>query len=306
MSGTGEKRLLPAGVEVPFREVGRTLQQAAGARPGDHALIATVVVTGSHAGLVEAAAAIEGASATGAVRAVLISAGEDPAPAARIVGDAVALEGLRPEFIDNAVGALRLSSLPTLVWWRGGSLETLRALAGLADRLVLDEAQPEATWAEISDLAKRTAVGDLRWTRLTRWRALTAHFFDIPDVRASAGAFTHLVVAAGDLHAARLFAAWLASALGWRGQVSIDIRVVQGGATIEAVTLSGGGLELALALVPGRSCVQTEARIGGRGCAARTVALGDGAIPALIAEELRVRSRDVAFERAMAVLGEVA
>jgi glucose-6-phosphate dehydrogenase assembly protein OpcA len=304
MSGTGETRLLAAGVDVPFREVGRTLQQAAGAQRADRALIATVVVTGPHARLVEAADALENAG--GGVRAVLISAGDDSAPVARIVGHTVALEGLRPEFIDNAVGALRLSSLPTVVWWRGGSPETLRALATLAERVVLDEDEPEAAWAEIGDLAKHTAVSDLRWTRLTRWRALTAHFFDIPEVRAGAVAFTRLAIAAGDFHAARLFAAWLASALGWKGQVSIDIRVVPGGATIEAVTLSGGDVEVALGLVQERTCVHTEARLRGRECASRTVALGDGDLPALIAEELRVRSRDLAFERAVAALAEVA
>jgi glucose-6-phosphate dehydrogenase assembly protein OpcA len=305
MSGVDDTRLLPSGIDVPFREVGRTLQRAAGAQPSDRALIATVVVTGAHARLVDGAAALDGASTGGAVRAVLISAGDDPAPPARIVGHAVALEGLLPGFIDNAVAALRLSSLPTLVWWRGGSAETLRALAALADRLVLDEEQPEATWAGLSELAERTAVSDLRWARLTRWRALTAHFFDIPDVRAGAAAFTRLAIAAGDRHAARLLAGWFASALGWTGQVSIEIEHVPDGAAIEAVTLSGGDLELALGLVQGGTCVHTAARLGGRECAARTVALGDGGVPALIAEELRVRSRDLAFERAIAALAEV-
>jgi glucose-6-phosphate dehydrogenase assembly protein OpcA len=304
VSRIDETRLLPAGTDVPFREVGRTLQRAAGAQPSDRALIATVIVTGSHARLVEAAAALESASTGGAVRAVLISTGDDPAPAARIVGHAVALEGLRPDFIDNAVAALRLSSLPTLVWWRGGGAETLRALAALADRLVLDEDQPEATWAGLRELPQRTAVSDLRWARLTRWRALTAHFFDIPDVRAAA--FTRLAMAAGDRHAARLLAGWLASALGWKGQVSIEIRDVPDGASIESVTLAGDDVELELGLVQGRTCVHTVARLRGRECAARTVALGDGGVPALIAEELRVRSRDLAFERAVAALGEVA
>jgi glucose-6-phosphate dehydrogenase assembly protein OpcA len=306
VTGIDGTRLLPAGVDVPFREVGRMLQRAAGAQPGDRALVATVVVTGAQARLVEAATALERASTGGAVRAVLISAGDDPAPAARIVGHAVALEGLLSDFVDNAVAALRLSSLPTLVWWRGGAPETLRALAALADRLVLDEDEPEATWGGLRELARHTAVSDLRWARLTRWRALTAHFFDIPEVRAGAPAFTRLAMAAGDRHAARLFAGWLASALGWRGHVSIEIRDVPGGATIEAVTLSGGDVELELGLVQGGTCVHTVARLGGRACAARTVALGDGDLPALIAGELRVRSRDLAFERAVAALGEVA
>jgi glucose-6-phosphate dehydrogenase assembly protein OpcA len=306
MSRTDEMRLLPGGTEVPFRDVGRGLQQSPGREPGDRALVATVVVIGPQARLVDAADALDNASSAGAVRAVLISAGETATPVVRVLGRAVALEGLRPAFIDNAVGALRLSSLPTLVWWRGGPLDTLRALATLADRLVLDEEQPEAAWAEIVQLVERTAVSDLRWTRLTRWRALLAQFFDIPDVRSGARGFTRLSIAAGDVHAGRLYAAWLASALEWQGQVSIDITEVPGGAPLEAVTLSGGGVELDLALAAGGACVRTLARIGGRECAARTVAMGDGRIAALIAEELRVRARDLAFERAVGALAEVA
>ena len=45
---------------------------------------------------------------------------------------------LAPRYLNNAVAALRLSSLPALVWWRGGSLDALDDLADLADRLVLD------------------------------------------------------------------------------------------------------------------------------------------------------------------------
>jgi hypothetical protein len=121
-----------------------------------------------------------------------------------------------------------------------------------------------------------------------------------------AGRFERVAIGGGDLHAMRLFAAWLASALEWGGRVPVEIREIPGGAPLESVTLSGGGVELEMGLDPRHTCVRTTARHGGRECASRTVALGDGTIAALIAEELRVRSRDLAFERAIAALPEVA
>ena len=96
---------------------------------------------------------------------------------------------MKPQFLNNAVAALRLSSLPTLVWWRGGSVDALEGVAELADRVVLDDDQPEATWARAVTLFEDSAFSDLRWARLTEWRALMAHFFDIPEVLAAAEIF---------------------------------------------------------------------------------------------------------------------
>ena len=56
-------------------------------------------------------------------------------------------------------------------------------LVQLADRLVLDADPPDECWRARRDCFERTALTDLRWTRLTRWRALLAHFFDLPEVR---------------------------------------------------------------------------------------------------------------------------
>jgi len=39
--------------------------------------------------------------------------------------------------------------------------------------------------AAVGGLSQMTAVSDVRWARLTRWRSLVAQFFDVPDVRAA-------------------------------------------------------------------------------------------------------------------------
>ena len=89
-----------------------------------------------------AADALEQLGEAGGVRAILISEGEHTSPIARVTENAIAISGLAPRYLNNAVAALRLSSLPAVVWWRGGSVEALDGLANLADRLVLDTRRP--------------------------------------------------------------------------------------------------------------------------------------------------------------------
>ena len=95
----------------------------------------------------------------------------------------VSIGGLRPEYVNNAIAGVRLSSLPTVVWWRGGRPEGLDGVATLADRVVLDAEDPWPLWARTPPLFEHTAFTDMRWARLTRWRAAMAHFFDLPEVR---------------------------------------------------------------------------------------------------------------------------
>jgi glucose-6-phosphate dehydrogenase assembly protein OpcA len=294
--------LLPSGVDVSFADMASALDggsndEARGA--AGMALTATIVVAGPPDRLVEAAQALSELKDVG-VRAVLISYGDNPAPTVRVSRHTVALEGLRARYLNNAVAALRLSSLPTLVWWRGGDVHNLEGLATLADRLVLDAEDPRDAWASVETLAQTTAVSDLRWTRLTRWRALMAHFFDIADVREAASDFRTLKVEGSDRHAARLFAGWLVSSLNSRERITPDLHEKPGAPPIESVVLGDGAQELILRLAANRTCVETAARVRGLAPASRVVSLGDQGLAALLGEELRIRSRDIAFERAVA------
>jgi glucose-6-phosphate dehydrogenase assembly protein OpcA len=307
MSDVHSARLLEDGVEVPFEEIesafGRAGVQEA-RRASGLALTATVVVVGPPERLTEAAGALTELTDI-AIRAILISYGASPTPVVRVLEHAVALEGLTPRYLNNAVAALRLSSLPTLVWWRGGPPQLLDGLADLADRLVLDAEDPKPVWARVGAIAERSATSDLRWTRLTRWRALMAHFWDIPAVRAAAPGFDRLRIEGSDIDAARLYAAWLVSSLGWT-PATLEVRERQGAAPIECVELGDGEQSLALRTAASRTCVETAARVAGHaGEVSRIVSLGDQGLCALIAEELRIRSRDLAFERAVAAVGGI-
>jgi hypothetical protein len=294
--------LLPLGVEVPFAEIERALGRAGvddGKRAPGRALTATLVVVGPHARLAEAARAVEQLTDAG-VRPILISDGTNPAPTVRVLDHAIALQGLRPDYLNNAVAALRLSSLPTVVWWRGGAPEMVDGVASLADRLVLDDEEPGAVWARADLLAGRTATSDIRWARLTRWRALMAQFFDIPEVRHAAGSFDRLSIEGADRHAARLYAGWLSSSLGWTSPVAIDLRPGSAKAPIERIEFGNGSQALTLCLGASGRSVETAARVEGHTAVSRVVSLGAQSLAGLIGEELRIRSRDFAFERAVA------
>jgi glucose-6-phosphate dehydrogenase assembly protein OpcA len=302
--------LLPGGTEVPFAEIEITLSRLVqGGRRRSRAparsLTATVVVVGEPARLVTAAEALAQLGEGGGVRTILISEGDQPSPTALVTEHSIAIAGLAPCYIDNAVASLRLSSLPAFVWWRGGSIEALDDVAVLADRLVLDTESPDETWARAQTFLEETAVTDLRWARLTRWRAVLAHLFDLPRVRDAIAGFKRLSIDAADVPAARLFAGWLQTSLRWPSSNQISIRQVSADAKapLERVRLEGEQLTITLQVPPTSTCLR--AAVEGEDGTARVVPLGDGSLTALIGEELGVRTRDLAFERALGAAREL-
>ncbi len=314
--------LLPAGADVSFNKIGEAMArgtcQDSGATPM-RALVATVVAIGPTDRLVAAAKALQSLGDAGTVRGILISEGDSAATPARVAGNTVALHGLKPAFFNNAVAALRLSSLPTLVWWRGGRPDALDGLADLADRIVLDDDQPwpaslgddgrgpvspegdrpEPIWSRAATLFEDSAFSDLRWARLTQWRALMAHFFDIPEVQAAAAEFSRLTIAASDRTSARLFAAWLQSSIQFGEGFTVDVSDGSPATPIDEIRLGDHEQELVIRLAPQRTCLETEVSVRGHRSASRLVPLGDQSLTGLITDELRIRARDAAFERAL-------
>jgi hypothetical protein len=303
-------KLLPDGVSTTFAEIESTMARlAAGERAGitvarslASTATATVVAVGPESRLVDAAIALKPLAQAGGIRAILIASGNRSTPDVSVTSSEIALEGLCPEFVDNAVAALRLPSLPSIVWWRGGEPAQTEDLARLADRLVLDVEEPAPLWGRIDTLAQKGPISDLRWTALTRWRALMAHFFDLPGVAETAPRFTSLRVSGGDGPSARLLAGWLVASLRLtQARIVVEHR---GDAAIEEVTVGGDREELRLRRLPGGACVEGHARLDARK-ASRIVSMADQSLTALMAQELRVRSRDVVFESAVRVAGAI-
>jgi glucose-6-phosphate dehydrogenase assembly protein OpcA len=148
-------------------------------------------------------------------------------------------------------------------------------------------------------------VTDLRWTKLTRWRGLLAHLFDLPQVLGAAGTFERLTIEAADLHAGRLFAGWLAARLRWTPDVAITVSRAEapGGGPLRALRLDGPAVAITLTLKPTGTCL--EAVVEGTVSSARAVPIANGGLSALIGEELAVRTRDLAFEQALARAQEI-
>jgi glucose-6-phosphate dehydrogenase assembly protein OpcA len=295
--------------EVPFSKIASAMARGVGQDAGAmRALVATIVAVGPSAKLTAAVETLQRVGDNGTIRGILISEGDNPAPPARVAGNTVSLEGLKAQYVNNAVAALRLSSLPTLVWWRGGTLDTLDAVADLADRVVLDEDEPYGVWRRAATLFEESTFSDLRWARLTQWRALMAHFFDIAEVRAAALDFTRLQIDTDDRASAALFAAWLTSSVKFRKPLAVEItahenRTVAADDPIRGIRLGDDSQEMVLHVAESGRCLKASVSVRGHGTASRIVPVGDRSPASLLTEELRIRARDAPFERAIHWIG---
>ncbi len=294
------------GTEVPFTKIAEAMARRVcqdNVPTPMRALVATVVAVGPAERLGAAAAALQILGDAGTVRGILISEGNNPEPPARVAGNTVALHGLKPAYVNNAVGALRLSSLPTVVWWRGGRPDTLDSVAGLAERVILDDEDPEHVWERAVRLFDDTAFSDLRWARLTQCRALLAHCFDIPEVLAAASKFTRLQLRAADRMSAALFAAWLTSSMRFGKGFSVDIKSGDLDVPLQEIRLGGEGQqELVLRVSDGRGSMETSVAVPGHRDVSRLVPILDHSISGVLTAELRIRARDMAFERTVRTL----
>ena len=265
----------------------------------------TLVVVSSAAALEEVHTAVETLVRTSGVRPIVVTLGEDPEPTLIRRDRMAVIQGLVPRYLNNAVASLRLSSLPAVGWWREPSTEGLLEFGELVDRVVLDVPDPAKVWSMVPQLSTRTTVSDLRWARLTRWRDLFAQFFDMPEVRDRAAAFSRLEISAVDRASARLFAGWIVSRLPGGDRLDVSIAPDASPVPTRSLQLTGDGMTLSLRLLSSDACVETVVTLPGAAPASRVVSMGDQGLAALLGEELRVRSRDKAFEDAVAAAGGI-
>ena len=262
------------------------------------ALTATVVAVispATRAGVLETLTALAQASG---VRPVIVCLGHDAEAPRRHEDGAIVIDGLVPRYLNNAVASLRLSSLPTLAWCRAGDPAALPDLARLVDRVVMDREDPSAGWTLVPEIAPLAGVSDLRWARLTRWRDLIAQFFEMPEVRTSFTTFDRVEIVGTDSHDARLLAGWLRTRLPGGHLLAVDARS-GGSAQVDTVRLVAATGSLAVRILPNGSCLETTISLPAAEPCTRVVPVGSQALAALLGEELRVRSRDLAFEDAV-------
>ena len=201
-----------------------------------------------------------------------------------------------PARVASAVYTLLVPEMPTAVVWPDAvSVDDplLAVLSEGAHRVIVDSARTGAlATAQIAgrceSLDARPCLADLAWTRLALWQELCCRFFDSPYLARAACGVSKIVLRqarrgdAGTLRAeAALFIAWLATRLGWSGEVlpgAKAIRLVR--ADKKPVTLEIEEDEGESAL----SAVRIEAQHEGvslRGSVAITREAGESGGPAL-------------------------
>lgn len=218
----------------------------------------------------------------------------------------------------SAIRPLLRPDLPTVLWWpdapqttSGGSLSRL---APLADRIVTESGRSGGGAAAICALADWLprapgVVTDLAWAAVTPWRQLIAQTAPPDVLSASApGAVRAQITHPGDVPSAEalLLAGWLSDVIGGRLEVEMSAapcEVAVRGVRIEALA---SGRRLTLERVAGRHAAQASVTGGGEPGHERALALPRMDRDRLLAGELEIQRRDLAFERALAQAARVA
>lgn len=121
----------------------------------------------------------------------------------------LALRGNRSQAPASIALPLLISDLPVFCRWRGEPPfgdSVLGQLVEIADRLIVDSGEwDELRFAELAELLERTAVSDLAWARIGRWRETLAGYW--PSIKEQE---IHI---AGPPAEATLLRAWLIARL---------------------------------------------------------------------------------------------
>jgi glucose-6-phosphate dehydrogenase assembly protein OpcA len=196
---------------------------------------------------------------------------------------------------------LVVPDLPVIVWCRSARLLQMpefRQISGMATKVVMDSAGFADTAAVMGWMADATGkglmIGDLSWTRLTRWREMLSHVFENRDYLAKLPRISEVRVEfAGELGvAAWLMGAWVANALadaGVKAKLSVEKR---DGAAL-SIELAGPEVRVALAR-QGERLVITVNQLS------NCTNLPQPSDYLLMREELGIVRGDAVFERSLA------
>lgn len=149
--------------------------------------------------------------------------------------------------LPSVVLPLAVADLPVMVWCRTPRLlgmPEFRQIASMATKVIVDSAaMPDARDA-LRRIAAESAggltIGDLAWTRLTRWREMLSQVFENRERLAQLASCTRVTVeyGPGDETAARYLGAWIAGV----APGTVDVRP----AGALRVELTGKGLRVEL------------------------------------------------------------
>ena len=210
--------------------------------------------------------------------------------------------------LPSVVLPLAAPDLPVIVWSRSARLFEMppfSAIARMAAKVVVDSAgfaDPKRALRLLAETAGSGApLGDLAWTRLTRWREMLARLFENRNYLAKLARISRVrVVYNGEFATAAWYmGAWIVGALADAG-VSAQLVVGAGsGADPLSVELAGDGFRVELARREDRLVIMVDN-------AENCTNLPQPSDYLMMREELGIVRRDAVFERALASAARLA
>ncbi len=158
------------------------------------------------------------------------------------------VRGEAADHLNGVVAPLLIHDLPTHVWWPGDPPfgdPVFDQVVEMGDRVIVDSgdfADLLGGLRRLTQLRRRSGVGDLSWERLAWWQELTAQFFDAPRFRRYLPNLSRLRIryavmpprsrrhdeddevapgTSSPMAQALLYAGWIATRLGWRRHETI-------------------------------------------------------------------------------------
>ena len=196
--------------------------------------------------------------------------------------------------LPSVVLPLAVADLPVFLWCRAPrilGMREFRQLAGMATKVVLDSAGMEDAGDAFRRMSEAIAcgvvIGDLAWTRLTRWRAMLSQVFENRERLAQLQTVGRVVVEYGPGYetASRYMAAWIEGAV----KAKVERRTFDGSLRLE---LEGEGLRVKL------ERQDSTLQVSVNELSHRTT-LPQPTDYLLMREELSVVRRDPVFERSL-------
>ncbi|MGA3016073.1 MAG: glucose-6-phosphate dehydrogenase assembly protein OpcA [Bryobacteraceae bacterium] len=204
--------------------------------------------------------------------------------------------------LPSVVLPLAVPDLPLILWCRSPRLAAMPEflpIAGMAQKVVLDSGPMKDPAAALKLMAALNArgvlLGDLSWTRLTRWREMLAQVFENQQYLAQLEKISDVKVERGEGYrvSALYMAMWLTDCLADAGvpDVSFGVGPAPEGVSVR-VQLAGDGLAVELARREDRMVVTVNG-------VSQCTSLSQPTDYLLMREELGIVRRDPVFERAL-------
>ena len=205
--------------------------------------------------------------------------------------------------LPSVVLPLAVPDLPLILWCRSPRLAAMpefQPIAAMAQKVVMDSGAMKDPAAALKLMAALNArgvlLGDLSWTRLTRWREMLAQVFENQEYLAQLEKISDVKVEHGGGYrvSASYMAAWLTECLADAGvhDVSFGVGPAPEGVSLR-VELAGDGFAVELARREDRMVVTVNG-------VSQCTSLSQPTEYLLMREELGIVRRDPVFERALA------